>query len=292
MEPQTDNKPGIIRPWILITVIVLVIAAIGFFTWHYLQKNNALPLPTTTPTTTPVVTPKTTPSPVVSESANTATPSTTKTVTNGNTKKYNTTIQSGSMGTNCDGVKLAFNYPDNYSITTETIPSENPDKVLIKLINPSDTDYIKFPSYSEKTQQETILINVGQDSTGGCGGVDQWTAFQSDYASLLKHYQEIYNNIVGEPKKIDVNGHEAIQFMHQNKYIYKGTPSSPINPFVMVNIITQKTVIANDNEPAINIEMSKKAIKDDNGDNIYPEASLSANALEAYNTVVNSITVK
>jgi hypothetical protein len=85
MEPQTDNKPGVIRPWILITVIVLIIAAVGFFTWHYLQKNNALPLPTTTPTTTPVVTPtttpKTTPSSVVSEATNTTTPSTTPTAT-------------------------------------------------------------------------------------------------------------------------------------------------------------------------------------------------------------------
>ena len=295
METQTDNKPGVIRPWLLITVIVLVVTAIGFFTWHYLQKNNALPLPATTPIITPVITPKVTPSPTISETTkpvNTKTTATTTTPANTSTKEYNTTIQADSMGTNCDSVKLSFNYPDNYSIATETIHSDNPDKVLVKLTSPSDADYIKFPSYSEKTQQETILVNVGQDSTGGCGGVDQWTAFASDYASLLKHYQENYNNIVGEPKKIDVNGHEAIQFMRQDKYIYEGTPSTPINPYVMVNNITQKTVISNNNEPAINIEMSKKAIKDNNGDNVYPEATFSANALDAYNTVVNSITVK
>ena len=61
METQTDNKPGVIRPWLLITVIVLVVAATSFFTWYYLQKNNALPLPTTSPIATPVVISKVTP---------------------------------------------------------------------------------------------------------------------------------------------------------------------------------------------------------------------------------------
>lgn len=82
---ETNSKPGVIRPWILITVIILIIAAIGFFTWHYLQKNNALPLPTTTPTTAPVVTPKTIPSsastPVISKETDTNTPTTKTTAT-------------------------------------------------------------------------------------------------------------------------------------------------------------------------------------------------------------------
>lgn len=95
MEPQSDNKTGAIRPWILITLIVLIIAAVGSFVWYYLQKNNALPLPTTTLTATPVVTPKTTPK---------ISPTTAASISTTDWKTY----ENKELG-------FSFEYPDNWS---------------------------------------------------------------------------------------------------------------------------------------------------------------------------------
>lgn len=286
MEEQPDNEPEVTRPWVLNTIIVLIVAAIVFFNWYYLQKKNYLPLPNNTP----VVTPKVTPSPITSGSANTETTT--------NLKEYNVTIQASPMGIPCDSVKLSFSYPNNYDFSSEAANSNNPYMVLVKLTNPSSADYIKFPDFNERIQQEQIEIKVGQNGTGGCDGVDQWKAYKSDYDSLLKHYQGIYNDnagltqIVDEPKKIDINGHEAIQFTFQGKRIYEGTPLVPANPHIMISSLTRETVITNNNEPAVNIQMSRNEIKNDNGDDIYPDVTFSTNSLNAYNTIVNSVIIK
>ena len=113
-SPAMGNKPKI-RPWLLITLIAVILAAAGYFAWQYMQKKalvgpSAIETPivepaetdTTTPPQIPVVTPTptTTPEPTVTP---TTTPSTTSTTPSTTFKNY----EDSYTGFN-------FQYPDNW----------------------------------------------------------------------------------------------------------------------------------------------------------------------------------
>ena len=69
-----QNSSYTIRPWLIISLIVVVLAAAGFFGWNYLYNNKPVVAPAVTPTISTKVTKSITPSitPTATSSISTA----------------------------------------------------------------------------------------------------------------------------------------------------------------------------------------------------------------------------
>lgn len=72
---ETENEPGMVRPWLLVVLVVVILAGISFFTWNYLQGkktdtniasvNSTIATPTPdTAIVVPSATPTVSPSPI------------------------------------------------------------------------------------------------------------------------------------------------------------------------------------------------------------------------------------
>lgn len=95
-EPQTSmspNEPGKISPWLLIALGVVVLAAIVFFGWYFMNQNKVTPVATSS------VVPTTITSPTISPSISTSPIS---------TADWKTYTDSANT--------FSFKYPSNYSV--------------------------------------------------------------------------------------------------------------------------------------------------------------------------------
>ena len=97
LEGQMEqNSSYTIRPWLIISLIVVVLAAAGFFGWNYLYNNKPVVAPAVTPTVSTKVTKSITPS---------ITPTATSSISTADWKTYTNTNYGYSI-----------KYPSNYYV--------------------------------------------------------------------------------------------------------------------------------------------------------------------------------
>lgn len=168
METE-QNEPGMVRPWLLIVLAIVVLAGIGFFSWNYLQNkktdtsiaSNNSTIATPTPDTA-IVVPTATP-----------TDSTVSTVTPAPTSSWKTFTTSQD--------RLSFNYPSNwvvkYNTSSYSFDIANKESCLVNF------DTQKIPSGCEK-------ISI-YDAISGSGTM----ANQANEAKLSKDSYYIQESI-------------------------------------------------------------------------------------------------
>lgn len=132
MNEQNQNEPKTISPGLLTTLIVVILAAAGFFGWNYLQKQKVV-TPVVAPTATTEVTPLVT----------STTPTTTSDVSTADWKTY----------TN-DTYKISFKYPKDWTLITGKNDSNFTEIVFSnnKVAGTSDFVELKIDATSDKTK--------------------------------------------------------------------------------------------------------------------------------------------
>lgn len=116
MEQEPMQSPGKIRPWLLITLIIVGVAAAGYFGWYFMagpgKKTEPTPTVSTssTPTTTKSTTPTVTATPTIAETSTTtvaATP-TSEPTTNPNTISVTLSGETNRTSPGDPTIKLSF----------------------------------------------------------------------------------------------------------------------------------------------------------------------------------------
>ncbi len=113
-----QNSSYTIRPWLIISLIVVVLAAAGFFGWNYLYNNKPVVAPAVTPTISTKVTKSITPS---------ITPTATSSISTADWKTYT----SKDLG-------LSFKYPTNWFVG-EQQASSGKNVIIPDMIQISDS---------------------------------------------------------------------------------------------------------------------------------------------------------
>jgi|GEM_PF-5844318 len=207
-EPQSPmtNAPGVIRPWLLITLIVVAVGAAGYFGWYFMsgpgKKTETIPTPSVSTSSTPTTTKSTTPT-VTTTSTPTVTATVTTTPTSEPSTNPNTisvTLSGETNRTSPGDPTIKFSF-DGQGLTFDQ------DK---RTLSENDTEVLGYyygggyqtSAYNLATQQKNSADRYCTNSSGydRCESTDVINSTISGYKAATYTFKAYKNNTLVQNK--------------------------------------------------------------------------------------------
>lgn len=237
METE-QNEPGMVRPWLLVVLVFVVLAGIGFFSWNYMQiKKTDINIPfidsprPDTAILVPAATPTVSPSPI----------------STADWKTYSDTTNGFSI-----------KYPNNWTISHDVTPYATcPNTVNtvppvgITLTNPDVFKTAQGGAWED--MNESFRINIYNSvSDASCG-------FTTNYSELLNR-----NIFIDKATQITVGGVNATKgnFIAGNGglpavYLQKDNKVYEFIPYKETGDMTGSSVVTTSNQILSNLQFTK-----------------------------------
>lgn len=181
---ETENKSGVIAPWLLWTLIGIIVIAAGFFGWQYMSQKNA----TSTPVASSIITPTKSATSTPTVSASDVSTVDWKTYTN---ETYN----------------LTFKYPPSYSVVEDAKTATiyiTPDK------NPAcpTGEFCSGPKYFNQVSIDFARLADNEKGKDLENAIKQHNSDKKDYEYQISVSEIGQNNVakVVYPCSAKVNG--------------------------------------------------------------------------------------